>query len=337
VILSTGETLHQPVLPAIDARVLVRRIALPALAAGAAVAALLLLGAHVQGLAATLQRELSGSPWWTAVAVLFECISLAGYVGLLSLVAGRATSRVGTRESAQIALAGAAATRLLPTAGAGGLALMLWALRRAGLRAQAASHHLLVFLVVLYSVFLGSVALIGGALSLGLAGGHTPIVLTTLAATGAALAIATCLILVRRVGVGRHRRIGLFADALRGGCKLIRTGEPRLAGGVVYWLFDAAALWAMLHAFGRPPALPIVVFAYFVGQVANTLPLPGSVSAGTTGVLVAFGAPAAIAIPSVLAYRAVAVWLPTPAAMAAVPALRATVARWTREGATAAG
>ena len=52
-----------------------------------------------------------------------------------SLVAGAATPRVGRRESAQITLVGAAATRLLPTAGAGGAATTLWSLRRAGLRA----------------------------------------------------------------------------------------------------------------------------------------------------------------------------------------------------------
>src|SRR5262249_23680599 len=127
--LSTSETLQAPALPAVDVRVLARRLAVPALGAGAAVVAVLLVGGRVQGLAARLGRERGGSPWWTALAAIFECVSLAGYVGLLALVAGRATPRVGTRESAQIALAGAAATRLLPTAGAGGLALTLWALR----------------------------------------------------------------------------------------------------------------------------------------------------------------------------------------------------------------
>src|SRR5690349_15005839 len=97
--LPTSQTLHQPVLPVIDARALVRRLGLPALAAGAAVAGVLLLGGHVQGLAATLRRELSLSPWWTLVAAIFEGVSLAGYVALLSLIAGRATPRVGTRES----------------------------------------------------------------------------------------------------------------------------------------------------------------------------------------------------------------------------------------------
>ena len=114
--------------------------------------------------------------------------------------------------------------------------------------------------------------------------------------------------------------------------QLLRSGELRVvAGSIGYWAFDAAVLWAMLHAFGSSPVLPAVVLAYFVGQVANTLPIPGSVSGGMTGVLIAFGVPAELALPSVLAYRAVAIWLPSPVAIAAVPALRSTLARWGRE------
>jgi uncharacterized membrane protein YbhN (UPF0104 family) len=86
----------------------------------------------------------------------------------------------------------------------------------------------------------------------------------------------------------------------------------------------------------------VVVLAYFAGQVANTLPIPGSVSGGIAGVLIAFAVPAELALPAVLAYRAVSVWLPTPVAIASVPALRATVAGWdaeagagTREGRSA--
>ena len=118
---------------------------------------------------------------------------------------------------------------------------------------------------------------------------------------------------------------------MRDAVTLVRTGDARLAGAFAYWAFDAAVLWAMLHAFGSPPALPVIVLAYFVGQVANTLPLPGSVSGGIAGVLLAFGVSPGLALPAVLAYRTVAVWLPTPFAIAAVPALRATVARWRRE------
>ena len=122
-----------------------------------------------------------------------------------------------------------------------------------------------------------------------------------------------------------------MGDAVCDALRLIRTGDPRLGGAVAYWAFDAAVLWAMLHAFGAPPVLPVIVLAYFVGQVANTLPIPGSVSGGIAGVLIAFGVAPELALPAVLAYRTVAVWLPTPFAVAAVPALRGTIARWRGE------
>jgi hypothetical protein len=127
-----------------------------------------------------------------------------------------------------------------------------------------------------------------------------------------------------RIKVGAQ----FVGDAVRDALRLIQLGDARLAGAVAYWAFDAAVLWAMLHAFGAPPVLPVIVLAYFVGQVANTLPIPGSVSGGIAGVLIAFGVAPALAVSAVLAYRTIAVWLPTPAAIAAVPALRRTIARW---------
>jgi hypothetical protein len=119
-----------------------------------------------------------------------------------------------------------------------------------------------------------------------------------------------------------------MGESVRDACGLVRSGDPRLAGAVAYWTFDAAVLWATLHAFGSAPAPAVVVLAYFVGQLANTVPIPGSVSGGLSGVLVMFGVPLELAVPAVLAYRAISVWLPAPVALAAVPALRRTVARW---------
>jgi putative heme transporter len=339
-------------LPALDLRALARRAALPALLAVAAIAALLLARSHVHALADGVRRLLGVSPEWAMVAIAFECLSLAGYVGLLSLVAGRAAPRIGVRESAQITLAGAAATRLLPTAGAGGLALALWALRQAGLRSRAATRTLLAFLVVLYSVFLASIAISAAVLALGLVSSHGPVELSAIAAVAATLAIVACLAIAshrgarpgddesRDPGGDTHgRRIGasarLVGDAVRDALALTRTGDPRLAGAIAYWALDAAVVWAMLHAFGSPPVLPVIVLAYFVGQVANTLPIPGSVSGGIAGVLIAFGVAPELALPAVLAYRTVAVWLPSPLAVASVPALRATIARWRREASPA--
>jgi putative heme transporter len=340
-------------LPALDVRGLLRRVVPLALIACVAVAAVLLGGGRIHAFTDGVRRGLDASPAWAAVGAVFECLSLAGYVGLLSLVAGRASPRVGARESAQITLAGAAATRLLPTAGAGGIALTLWALRRAGLQAQTATRTLLAFLVVLYSVFLSSIVLSGAVLTLGVVGSSGPAELSAIPAVTAMLGIALCLLLASGRGVqlevgdgghgGDHRRRSpvkagarLIGDAVGDACRLVRSGDPRLAGAIAYWVFDAAVVWAMLHAFGSPPVLPVIALAYFVGQAANTLPIPGSVTGGMTGVLIAFGVPIGLALPSVLAYRAVAIWLPSPVALGAVPALKATVTRWGREDATAA-
>jgi uncharacterized membrane protein YbhN (UPF0104 family) len=328
-----------------DLRALARRLAVPALIA-LAVGFVLLAGGHAHAFLDGVERGLRVSPAWAVTGVLFECVSLAGYVALLALVAGRATARIGGRESAQITLAGAAATRLLPTAGAGGLGLTVWALRRAGLSARCATKTLLTFLVVLYGVFLGALALAGGALALGLVHSHGPQQLSAVPAGAAFAAIALCLVLAARRSPahgsarGRRGRIGdaarLLGEAVREALALIRSGELRVVGAVVYWAFDAAVLWAMLHALGHPPALPVVVLAYFSGQLANTLPVPGSVSGGMAGVLVAFAVPVELALPAVLAYRAVSVWLPAPMALASVPALRATASRWSTAGAAAA-
>jgi uncharacterized membrane protein YbhN (UPF0104 family) len=345
--LATDHPVTDLTLPTLELRSFARRVAVPALLAAAA-AVVILAGGRVHTFADALERGLGVSPGWAAAGAVFEFLSLAGYVALLSLVAGRATPRVGSRESAQITLAGAAATRLLPTAGAGGAALTLWALRRAGLRPMAATRTLLAFLVVLYSVFLASIVLSGAALAFGLAHSQGPVALSAVPAITATLGIALGLALALRGGTGSEARAGsevagrgarlrtgsrLVGEAVRDALALVRLGDPRLAGAVAYWVFDAAVLWAMLHAFGSPPALPVIALAYFVGQIANTLPIPGSVSTGLTGVLIAFGLPVGLALPSVLAYRAVSVWLPSPVALAAVPRLRATIARWGREDA----
>jgi uncharacterized membrane protein YbhN (UPF0104 family) len=256
------------------------------------------------------------------------------------------------RESAQITLTGAGATRLLPTAGAGGAAVTIWALRRAGLSAFAAARTLLTFFVLLYAVFLAATAAFGAALTLH---GHGPAALGAVAGAVAVLGIAVCLVLGWRGGAGEARgtdrrrgpgdvAIGaerlargarLIGVAVRDAMSLVRARDLRVLGAVAYWTFDAAVLWAMLSAFGSPPSLPVLGLAYLLGQVANTLPIPGSVSGGMTGVLIAWGVPAELALPSVLAYRTIAVWLPTPAALGAIPGLRATVARWSREDADA--
>jgi uncharacterized membrane protein YbhN (UPF0104 family) len=303
-----------------------RQAALPAALAAAAATVLVLAGGPLQTFADAFGRALDADPRWVVAAAIFELLSFAGYVALLWLVGGRATDRLGLRASAEVTLGGAAATRVLPTGGAGGAAVTLWSLRRAGLSVREATHTLLTFLVVLYSVFLASVAVSGGLIALGIVDAGGPLLLSALPAAGAALAIAIALTIAAR-RPRRQRTVALGA-AVRAAIALVRSGDARLLGAIAWWAFDAAVLWAMLHALGAPPSLAVVALAYFLGQVANTIPLPGAVSGGMVGVLLAFGTQADVALAAVLAYRAVAIWLPAPIGLAALGELRQTVAGW---------
>jgi uncharacterized membrane protein YbhN (UPF0104 family) len=340
-------------LPSLDVPALARRAALPAAVAVAIVIAVVVAGGPLQAFAHALDRAVHANPLLVMLAAGFELLSFTGYVMLLWLVAGRATPRIGIRESVEVTLGGAAATRLLPTAGVGGAALTLWALRRTGLDAARAGRTLLTFLVLLYAVFLGSVVVAGTLLALHAADADAPVTLTALPAALAGIGIALSLAfgLTRRRAAARGPEVArddisveaaagriragarLLGDAVLDAIGLVRSLDPRLAGALAWWAFDAAVLWAMLHAFGTPPSLLVLALAYFVGQAGNTLPIPGAVSGGIVGILLAFGVEADLAIVSVLGYRAVAIWLPAPIGLAALTSLRATLTRWAAEGA----
>jgi uncharacterized membrane protein YbhN (UPF0104 family) len=338
----------RPGLPALDLRALARRAALPAALVVAAAVLLVAAGGPLQTFADALGRALDADPLWVGAAVAFELLSFVGYVALLWLVGRRTTRRLGLRESAEVSLGGAAATRLLPTGGIGGAALTIWSFRRAGLSMRAATRMLLAFLVVLYSVFLASIAAAGGLLAFRIAPGDGPLVLTAVPAIGAVVVMAGALSLAarrRRISATRpspsrlvrtQAALDKAGDAVRDALALVRSRDVRLLGAVAWWAFDAAVLWAMLQALGAPPSLAVMVLAYFVGQIANSIPVPGAASGGLVAVLLAFGVEADLALAAVLAYRSVAIWLPAPIGLVALAGLRRTFARWAEEDASVA-
>src|SRR3954468_4796153 len=344
-------------IPALDVRALARRAAVPALLAAVATAAIVIAGGPLQAFADAIGRALDADPRWVAAGAAFELTSFAGYVSLLWLVGSRATPRLGFRASGYVTLGGAAATRLLPTGGVGGAALTIWAFRRAGLGARGATRTLLAFLVLLYAVFLAAIAVAGGAIALGLVSADGPLALSAAPAAAAVLAIVGGLVLgarsrtlapdapaaadasassrLARVRAALGDTPAAIGTGVRDAIALVRSGDARLLGAFAWWGFDAAVLWAMLNALGAPPSLAVIVLGYFVGQVANTIPIPGAVSGGMVGVLLAFGVEPDLALASVLAYRAIAIWLPAPIGLAALNGLRRTTAAWSAEDAPA--
>jgi uncharacterized membrane protein YbhN (UPF0104 family) len=298
------------------------------------------------------ERALHAGWWAVAAGAAFEAASLAGYVLLLHHMVGRGNTRLRPRDSYDIALGGTAATRLVPTAGLGGVAVAVWALRARGMRPAELTERLLSFMLLLYGVYAFGLLLGGAAVGLGLVHvSHGQ----TLGLVGAGLAIGVGAVIVviftrpapvhallRRVAAGSGRfapaagraadRLPVLRAALQRSRRELLRPRPALLGAIASWAFDMAVLTVMLHAFGIQLPVAAIVLAYFLGTLFNLLPLPGSLSGGLAGMLIALGAPAAPAIAAVLAYRAVAVWVPAASGIASLASLRASVARWRAEG-----
>ncbi|MHB1571883.1 MAG: lysylphosphatidylglycerol synthase transmembrane domain-containing protein [Solirubrobacteraceae bacterium] len=305
------------------------------------------------GLRDTWNRIQHGNGWWLALGAVLEICSFVGYVLLFRGVFIRGETRIGWRASYQITMAGLAATRLFASAGAGGIALTAWALRRSGMEPRIVACRLVAFMALLYAVFMGCLVLGGIGLYLGVLPGQHPFAITVVPAVFGAVVILIFLAvsllpgdfdrLMRRWD--DHGRIGRVAGRLaaipaaaasgvRTAISLVRARDPSLLGALGWWGFDIAVLWASFHAFGGAPTVAVLVMSYFVGMLGNVLPLPGGIG-GVDGAMIgafsAFGVSPSLAVVSVLAYRAFAFWLPTVPGAVAYLQLRRTVQRWRSE------
>jgi uncharacterized protein (TIRG00374 family) len=306
---------------------------------------------QISVLPATLSRLRHADPWWIGLAGVFEGLSLGAYVWLFRTVFSCHGVRIGWRESYLINMAGTVASKLVATAGAGGVALTVWALRASGLEPGVIARRLLTFALLVYAAFAGAILIVGVGLRTGVFAGRAPWTLTVMPAGVAGGAIVIALALRAVPGNFEHRIVpeggsktwtrrlwsylasapSALRDSTAIATALIRERRVGILGGVAYWGFDIATLWASLHAFGAPPPLAPIVMAYFLGQLGNALPMPGGVGGvegGTIGALLAFGAHASLALLGVLAYRAISFWLPTLPGSVAYVRLRRTVARW---------
>jgi uncharacterized membrane protein YbhN (UPF0104 family) len=334
---------HTP--EALPVRISRRRALVLVAAGGALVASLVLVLPSLADLPGTWERLTHGDARWLLLALGLEAVSFLGPIILLPAVGDDGRGRVGIRASTEITRAGHAATRLFASGGAGGVALTAWALRRSGMERGDVTARMTTFLVLLYAVYMAALVLGGVGLFAGVFPGTAPLALTLVPAAFGAAVIAVALALPRLADVleraqERGRSIGRIAPAARGvgdgvrdAVRMARRLDAGLVGALLWWAGDVAVLWACFEAFGESPALAVIVMAYFVGMLANTLPLPGGiggVDGGMVAALVAFGTDPGLAVVAVLAYRAFAFWLPILPGAAAWITLRRTVAGWQR-------
>jgi uncharacterized protein (TIRG00374 family) len=309
---------------------------------------------QLAGLSDTWQRLGQGDRWWLGVAFVSEALSFVCYAVLFRTVCARGTA-IGTRATYQITLAGLAATRLFSAGGAGGIALTAWALRRAGMAARVVADRMIAFTAVLYAVYMGALVVVGFGLYLGVLNGPGPFAITVVPAVFALLLFAIFLGVTllpddveRRIersarGSGRVARTmakvatapAALASGVRLALSMARDRELGLLGAIGWWGFDMGALWACFHAYGAdPPPTSVIIMSYFVGMLANALPIPGGiggVDGGMIGAFVAFDVPFGYATVAVLTYRGFSFWLPTLPGAIAYFQLRRTVAEWRLE------
>lgn len=128
---------------------------------------------------------------------------------------------------------------------------------------------------------------------------------------------------------GLRGKVAVFLDSIHLNRELFLRPHkhgPAVLGMLAFWLTDAFAMWAALAAFGFVMNAAALFIGYATGMVftRRTGPLGG---AGILMVVLPVtiwysGAPLAIAVVGVFAYRVVTLWLPMPFALASLPTLR---------------
>src|SRR5579864_351245 len=144
---------------------------------------------RIIGLGPTLRLLRHGDFWWLALGAVLEVLSFGGQAVEFHCIFSTREKAIDVKASTEIAVAGAAATKLFATAGAGGVALTVWALHGYGLTAAEVADGMVCYYVVTYAVYMFAMAIAGYGLYLGLFSGHAPAGLTLAPAVFATVVI----------------------------------------------------------------------------------------------------------------------------------------------------
>ena len=297
--------------------------------------------------------------YWIVVAFAFVTMTFIAYAAVFRGIVGAGDDevmreRLTFRASYEITMAGFAGSTFFSAAGAGGLVVIYWALRKADMEARRAACRMVALVVLLYALYALSLIVFGVLLATHVLPGSAPVGGTIVpAAIALVLMIVTLLIALipgdveRRLNLLQRstrwarvaRRLATVPGTLSSGVRtaIDRLRNPNtswlaLGGGALYWAGNIGVLWASFHAFGVQVPFAVVVQGFFVGMAANVIPSPaagaGPVDAGMIAAFLLFDIPKDSVFPAVLTYRLIAFWLPTIPGIVAYFQLRRTVRRW---------
>ncbi len=292
------------------------------------------------GLGQLRERLAHAQPAWLVLGVALKILSGLGYVVAFRMVFCR---RMSWRVSYDVGMSELGANALFPTGGVGGLALGAWALNRGGMSGNEIARRTVAFFLLTSLPNVIGVILIGIGLATVIPG-ESNLALTLVPALIAALAIVATLLTgpaaaqlgrrlqarppdrQSRIARAAWKSLAAYASGVQETRALLREANALLFIGLIsYLVFDVLILWAMFHAFGAAPPFAIVWIAYLIGELGGLIPIPGGIGGvdlGLVGAFVLYGVALAPTTAAVLAYRAIALWVPAVLGAFAFRALR---------------
>jgi len=290
----------------------------------ASVAVLLAIGTVLATQLSGLQEighQLAGADGgWISAALVVELASTACFAIAFHGVYDR---RPSPRTSTSMSMAVQGMNIVLPSGGAGGLAVGAVLLDRAGVpRSFAASRTVALFLITSLVSFV-AVVIAGFGVAAGVLSGDAKLAVTLLPGILALLVIVAVFALPRSAAPVKRAPAGRLSialanareylrDGVGASAELLRSGDRMvIAGAIGYFVFDVAALAAAFQAVGSA-GLPIglLVLAYTLGHGGALVPIPGSAEGGLIGMFVLYGMSLPTATAAVLAYRALHAGVP---------------------------
>ncbi|MEX2504623.1 MAG: lysylphosphatidylglycerol synthase transmembrane domain-containing protein, partial [Egicoccus sp.] len=251
------------------------------------------------------------------------------------------------RDALTVCLGAFSLTQLLPGGGAAGSVFVVSRLRRHGADpVRAVATAVLLGLVTIGTLGIGlTLATAFTAVS---TGRHTAYAVASIAVTSGLVAVY---VLLRRLSGSQRLRDGLADGLTRLHWRGRNVGAGWVAGlrdhgallehprtllrpaawSAVNWSLDVVVLVLVMRAVGADAPFVAVLVGFAVANLLNSVPsTPGGigvVDAGLAATLIAFGADPLAASVGVLAYRAIAVWLPV---LVAAPVVAAGLRRTPR-------
>lgn len=275
------------------------------------------------GLSEVKERLQNASVGWVVAVAIAEVGSCFGYLLVFRAVF---CSQMSWGLSYDLAMSEQAANSLLPSGGAGGLALGVWALRQAGMPTGHIARRTVAFFVITSAANFFALIVVGLGVFLGIIAGRGSAVLTLVPALITALGVLIAALspkLLRGLGgrgagadrgtVGGKARVAArsvlvaAADGVDQAIALLRSHSlGAISGSFFYMAFDIAALGFGFAAVGHVPSFGTLVLGYLIGQLGNLVPVPGGIGAtegALVGVFALYGVNVSDAVAAVFVYR----------------------------------